>query len=290
MDQHRIGGSEEVNLILITAESWRNSSIIVKIGSSIFFIDQEERDSIRRIDLQDNRAFTLRLPAFLTSIAASSANILGSGKAKSANTSSDFLFVLSRASESVFKVRVDISLLVLVETIKLSDLEDHKPSLIEYVGSQNLIVVSCEKEASSDAFSNKILAIDIKISKEVARRDLVVRGKASWFERLEVCEFPEDRIYLGFISMHQFNFYLVKIELPGPSEEINSEQTRLRTEDSHQNLRNYHFLEDSNKVVLPTPRFKLLEVMAVFRSHKCRLVITQYLLMILSSFLLINAS
>ena len=147
----------------------------MKIGNSIFFIDQEERNLLRRIDLKDGRAFTLRLPAFLTSIAAFEVKAESSRLNKAAGPGHNFLFVLSRASENIFKVRVDISLLVLVETIQLTDLDDHKPSMIEVIESPQLLAVCCEKEISADAFSNRLLALDIKQSKEVARRDLVVR-------------------------------------------------------------------------------------------------------------------
>ena len=85
---------------------------------------------------------------------------------------------------------------------------------------------------------------------------------------------PDERIYLGLVSLHQFNFYLVRVELPGPPEDILSEQTRIKTDESTQNLRPYHFLEESNRVVVAPPKFQLVETMAVFRSHKCKLALT----------------
>lgn len=256
------------------AEAWRNSSLLVKIGSSVFYIDQEERNLLRRVDLSDGRSFTLRLPAFLTFLATQPAKKPESGKQQTQATA-DYLYVMSRGSEMVFKVRVDISLLVLVDSLKLNDLEDHKPSMIEVVDSQQLLVVCAEKEISADAFSNRLIAIDITLSKEVARRDLVVRGKASWFERMEVCHTSDDRIYLGLIALHQFSFYLVKIDIPVPAEDMLSEQTRLKTEDSNQNLRGYNYLEESNRAIIPEAKIKIFEAMAVFRSHKRSLSVTQ---------------
>lgn len=91
------------------AASWRTNESLQMYGSNLVFIDFEDRNIIRRIDLSDSRTDSLVMPDFLGNIS------IPPGK--------NIVYCLSKLTSTLYRVFIDISLLVLMDNKKITDCE-----------------------------------------------------------------------------------------------------------------------------------------------------------------------
>lgn len=174
----------------------------------LLFIDFDERNIIRRIDLDDFRVDHLRLPVFLSNLATSKAEPI--------------VYCLSRVSGVIYRVYIDVSLLEEIDHIKIEsttvrtgETKNHNFSMIE-TGPDGLVVAVGDIALDSSTHSNIIVVLDANL-KEIARREVLCDGRgtpglslASWFEKALICKM-KGKTYIALVVLQKFDFIMMEL-------------------------------------------------------------------------------
>lgn len=160
--------SEKVQRSSSIAESCRASETLQLYKSNLLFIDFDERNIVRRIDLDDFRTNSLRLPVFMSNIATSK--------------NEPIVYCLSRVSSTIYSLYIDISLLEIIEstkiesnTVRTGEVLQHSFSMLE-TGVDGLIAVVGEVAVNSNNHSNMVVVFNSRL-KEIARKEMLLEGR-----------------------------------------------------------------------------------------------------------------
>lgn len=82
--------------------------MLVMFRSNLAFINYEDQNEVRRIDLADMREDFLHLPSIISNI--------------TIDNSTNIMYCLSRVTDTIFRVYVDVTQMVLVGNRKLNDI------------------------------------------------------------------------------------------------------------------------------------------------------------------------
>lgn len=188
--------------------------------SCLLFIDYESQNTIWRIDLDDMRKDSLRLSVYISNVASfykePKGRRLEPVDPYKPEGNQNFVFCLSKIGDSISKVRIDISLLVPQTSVKITNCDDHKFSLLEC--SDKYVLAIGEKHISEEVHSNKMVLFDRDL-KEIARRDIVLKSKAGWIEKALLCEI-NNRTFIALVAVEKFNFYLLEVSESAEGEEL----------------------------------------------------------------------
>lgn len=94
------------------AASWKTNELIQISESNLVFIDFDERNMLRRIDLSDFKSNHIIMNDFIGNI-----TIPPSGDEK------NIIYCLSKLTNTIYRIRIDISLLIAMDSKKIPDCE-----------------------------------------------------------------------------------------------------------------------------------------------------------------------
>ena len=171
--------------------------MLLMFGSNIAFINYENQNQVRRIDLADMREDSLELPSVISNIAID----------KRTNT----MFCLSRVVDRIYRVKVDVTQMVKIGFTKFADSSGSPPSpdgwkysLLE--SNDAFLVTVGDKSLNPDTHANKVLVLDAELG-EVASKEFQVKGKAGWLEKAILIS-HRSRTFVAAVSLQSMNFYL----------------------------------------------------------------------------------
>jgi len=199
-------GSVEVYKNVTSANASKANSLIHMHKSDIFYIDYEERNTVRRFDLNDSRVAHISFSAYLSSIC-----IIPPSSPQGMPT----LLSLSRVGDTLHRSSVDISLIIPADSVSIQDSEGYKYSSLE-ANDKHILLIGDRLSIIPPVYSpdaatmNRLLLMDYKTMREVARKDLLVKGQCGWIERA-LLPTIRGKGYIILAAIQQCSVYMMEI-------------------------------------------------------------------------------